>query len=341
MEPSVNTSTSNANPPVLQTDLTQALLQASSLAYTDLANKNNPSYIPPSIPYAGGNFNFSARFTGFDDVAFGLGEEERYGLIYEFSGQPDTYLVAFRGTDSPYDMLLDLESATTEHFKPFVKSAGFPAHVHVGSGFNKIYATKNHSMATAMQNQIFNYFKGLATPPAEIIITGHSLGGALALLFALDVAVSLPEVAVSCMTFASPRVGDKHWQAAYNHTYNLEAKTIRVRNSYDLVPKVPPEKFPFDFKDVGQVFPVAYSPLHQSDFNSSTVLSWHALTNYTYVVNRATPNKPQVWTGEFPDQAISGWQMESYNPFTHSSAIESASSRAQVEQIVAQQKSSS
>lgn len=318
----------------LDPNLTTLLANASAEAYTDYANSNTPAYTPPVLQDGNTSFNFIQRFTGFDDVIWGDGDEERYGLIYQSATQTSTYLIAFRGTSSEYDMILDLESGRTTSFKPYNIPDNFPSDIEIGDGFDKIYSTKNHAMPASMQQQIFAAINTLPTPATQIFITGHSLGGALASIFTLDLAISLPGIAITSITFASPRVGTANWQTIYNETYNLQDKTIRVRNSYDLVPKVPPAEWPFDFKDIGEVFPVSFGVKdYHIDF-PEIVLAWHALKNYQYVLNEALGNSPQVWPGDFPDQAHAGWEMESYDPYKSSSDIEKAQKRVEVEDLV-------
>ena len=52
----------------------------------------------------------------------------------------------------------------------------------------------------------------------SILLTGHSLGGALATLAAYDIRVSLnvPPCQIECYTFGAPRVGNY----AFAHDYN-------------------------------------------------------------------------------------------------------------------------
>lgn len=318
----------------LDPNLTTLLGNASAEAYTDYANSNAPNLTPPPLQYGKTSFNFIQRFTGFDDVAWGDGDEERYGLIYQSAAQNSTYLIAFRGTSSEYDMILDLESGIKTNFRPYNTPDNFPSNIEVGDGFDKIYSTKNQTMPATMQQQIFTALKNLPTPATHIFITGHSLGGALASLFTLDLAVSLPGIAITSITFASPRVGTANWQKIYNETYNLQNKTIRIRNSYDLVPKVPPTEWPFDFKDIGEIFPVSFGVKgYHIDF-PEIILAWHALKNYQYVLSQALYNSPQVWAGKFTDQAHPTWEMESYDPHTSSSDIENAQKRVEVENLV-------
>ena len=318
----------------LNPDLAALLGNAAMAAYSDFTNPGaNPS--PLSFTH-GSTFNFLQRFTGFDDVAWGSGKEERYGLVYQWSAQKDIYLIAFRGTSSPYDMVLDLESGITRAFVPYANASGFPTNVHVGDGFDKIYSTKNQAMSASMQQQLFEIISELKPAPRQLIITGHSLGSALASLFTLDVAVSLTNTAVVNINFASPRVGAAMWQQTYNQTYRLENNTVEIRNAYDLVPKVPPASWPFDFKDVGLLFPVSFGLKNYHINFPEIVIAWHSLANYQYVINRATLNSPQVWTGNFEDQAHAGWGMVSYDPYSHVSDIMQSQDRKTLEQLVSQ-----
>ena len=317
----------------LAPELAKLTTDAAAEAYTDFSNSDKPEYTPPPLSYGDTSFNYIERFTGFDDVAWGKGKEERYGLIYQWSSAPDVYLFAFRGTASSYDMVLDLESGLTETFKPYENSGDFPSDVHVGEGFYKIYSTKNDDMSLAMQGQLFQMIKKLPIKPKQIIVTGHSLGCTLATLFALDVAVSLPEIELLNINYASPTVGKSKWFDLYNETYGLYNKTICVRNSYDLVPKVPPEEWPFDFKHIGMTFPVSFTVKHFHFDFADIVLSWHSLENYQFVVGKATANDPQEWEGEFTDFAHSGWEMKSSDPKLQASEMETAKKREDVEKL--------
>jgi hypothetical protein len=69
-----------------------------------------------------------------------------------------------------------------------------------------------------------------------LIITGHSLGGALAVLAAYELQQAGYTIN-SVYTFASPRVGNPGWRDVYNRM--LGFKTFRVAAVGDLVPLVP------------------------------------------------------------------------------------------------------
>jgi len=79
----------------------------------------------------------------------------------------------------------------------------------------------------------------------RLFITGHSLGAGLATLSAVDILSSGLGVSLIIYTFASPRVGDGAFAAAYNAM--LKGKSFRIANSCDMVTLVP---FPVPFLGV-------------------------------------------------------------------------------------------
>lgn len=67
--------------------------------------------------------------------------------------------------------------------------------------------------------------------PLPLFITGHSLGGAVALLVTRELA---PNITGACYTFGAPRV------ANYEYFQGVKTPVYRVVNSSDVVPRVPP-----------------------------------------------------------------------------------------------------
>ncbi|KAF6999723.1 hypothetical protein CFC21_015702 [Triticum aestivum] len=74
----------------------------------------------------------------------------------------------------------------------------------------------------------------------SIIVTGHSMGGAMASFCALDLAISLGSDTVHLMTFGQPRIGNAAF-ASYFEQYVPSA--IRVTHEHDIVPHLPPYFF--------------------------------------------------------------------------------------------------
>lgn len=82
--------------------------------------------------------------------------------------------------------------------------------------------------------------------PAEeraLFFTGHSLGGALALIAAERAAGLKDSVATAVYTFGGPRVGDSIFLGAYSK--KLIDRTYRMVHGGDVVPTVPPKGIGF------------------------------------------------------------------------------------------------
>ncbi|KMZ69273.1 Lipase [Zostera marina] len=70
-----------------------------------------------------------------------------------------------------------------------------------------------------------------------IIVTGHSMGGAMATFCALDLTINNGMDDVQLMTFGQPRVGNA---AFASHFSQHVPNTFRVTNNNDMVPHLPP-----------------------------------------------------------------------------------------------------
>ncbi|KAK9161467.1 hypothetical protein Syun_007808 [Stephania yunnanensis] len=71
----------------------------------------------------------------------------------------------------------------------------------------------------------------------NIMVTGHSMGGAMASFCALDLAVNHGVKNIQLMTFGQPRIGNAAFAAYFSeHVPN----TFRITHEHDLVPHLPP-----------------------------------------------------------------------------------------------------
>lgn len=69
-----------------------------------------------------------------------------------------------------------------------------------------------------------------------VIVTGHSLGGALATLCAVDIQFNFPEIAVEVYTFGAPRVGNTGFRDSFDRRV---PNSYRFVNGMDIVPALP------------------------------------------------------------------------------------------------------
>ncbi|CAM8908476.1 unnamed protein product [Rhodiola kirilowii] len=141
----------------------------------------------------------------------------------------NTIVIAFRGTQerSIQNWIEDLYWKQLEISYP-----GMPdAMVH--HGFYTAYhnTTIRPGVLTAIEEA--KAFYG----DIKIIVTGHSMGGAMAAFCALDLVVNLKAKDVQVMTFGQPRIGNEVFASYYKQAL---PNTIRVVNDHDLVPHLPP-----------------------------------------------------------------------------------------------------
>ena len=79
-------------------------------------------------------------------------------------------------------------------------------------------------------------------PNAQLFVTGHSLGAALAVLSASELHYTQGLTITAVYTYGEPRVGNKAFKDFYNQGTHL---SWRVTHNKDPVPKLPPTAFGF------------------------------------------------------------------------------------------------
>lgn len=155
--------------------------------------------------------------------------------------------VAFRGSVTVRDFLVDgdsylvqvpnpLHSNTRSDPKPTVSQVKC---ISIHRGFYQyLFGTKTKAGASKFDT-IMNHLQSLRKvyPNYSIRVTGHSLGGALATLFSYFCAVQYP---ITCITFASPRVGNIAFVRGISELEERGSlRYLRVVNHKDLVTSLP------------------------------------------------------------------------------------------------------
>lgn len=258
--------------------LVNRLIDCSIQAYHSFAGRSaavcqQDRVVPPE------GYELLDSWTGVDAV-FGRDKTvETYGLLFRSVAPPWAYIFAFRGTDSLMDMLDDL-GVESQALAPFDCKVDIPADVAVEAGFHDVYRTDDGATAS-MQQQLFDLvdrYQISGKPIHRLYVTGHSLGAALSQLFTLDLGLSRPDIPVTNINFASPRVGN----AAFVDLYEQHAAgtTLRVRNTHDVVPDVPPEEL--GFCHVQAVYRVAF--YSSGLLGRLNLLSCHSSLNYRAAV---------------------------------------------------------
>jgi predicted lipase len=138
-----------------------------------------------------------------------------------------TAFVSFRGTSDVPDWLADLDVIPESY-------SWIPKFGQVHAGFQAVYDLVRASIAANL---------AIATAGCnKILVTGHSLGAALAVLAAPDILQNMPPNTIEprLITFAGPRVGLSDFVDAFNA--HIES-CFRVVNFLDIVPLVPPAPY--------------------------------------------------------------------------------------------------
>lgn len=151
---------------------------------------------------------------------------------YITSNSADTIMVVFKGTD-PTSWS---EWATDLNF--FQTSVPYCSGCQVHQGFLGAMNEQKTYMDAALQTLRARY------PTAKVVVTGHSLGGAIAQLYAAHLIVDLKLAAPILYTFGSPRVGNSNW-SAYMNSIMANVPYYHVISNKDIVPHVPPSSFGF------------------------------------------------------------------------------------------------
>ena len=151
------------------------------------------------------------------------------GLVLQDTATGDA-VIAIRGTEGVLEWVQDARFLLVPC--PFLAGAG-----HTEDGFTSMYLSLTID-AAAGSSSVSKSLAGLPwrMPVQSLTICGHSLGGALVTLLALDVAANTVFKDPAVYTYASPRTGDPSFASTYNHVVQ---RTCRIANRMDLVPKLP------------------------------------------------------------------------------------------------------
>lgn len=223
-------------------------------------------------------------------------------------------VVAWRGTVAPTEWYEDLQ----RKLEPIGEGEAKVEH-----GFLAIYKSKNEATRynkSSASEQVIKEVKKLVNLYKErgeevsITITGHSLGGALAVLNAYETATLVPNVPITVVSFGAPRVGNIAFR---DELHKKGVKTLRIVVKQDFVPRMPGivlneslQKFDditgtleWVYTHVGAELKldVRASPYLKRGFN---VLGYHSLETYLHLVDGFVSTKSLFRTEARRDIAL-------------------------------------
>jgi len=180
-------------------------------------------------------------------------------------------VVAIRGTEGILEWVQDARFLAVKC--PFLAGAG-----QTEDGFTAVYESLRIAR-DAGSARLVDALPGMAFPQpvTSLTICGHSLGGALVTLLALDVAANTTFSHPIAYTYASPRTGDPSFADTYNQ---VVPSTVRIANRFDLVPKLPPPPLYEHVLGIYELNPMLKIKLD--------LLCQHHLTTYLYLLSLQT-----------------------------------------------------
>ena len=169
------------------------------------------------------------------------------------ASSPSYNLLVFRGTKIPQNWMTDL-ACTPARFDWIFTAAPALGEIHAGFG---------HCLADGLKDIIAELSS--RDQAKRLLVTGHSLGGALAALAPVCFSVMNTNIRPvgAIYTFGQPRIGLHNFCNTYAQM--LTDKLVRFVNKQDLVPRVPLRGW--DYSDEGTMihFDSAGSPAIQSE----------------------------------------------------------------------------
>jgi triacylglycerol lipase len=261
-----------------------------------------PKDIPPG-------WELSA-WINMSDFLFQITEPKFYGIVVHELTNPDNRIIAIRGTEGIVEWLDDAASIAMVPFRQ-VPSAG-----RVAFGFDNIYSTLKvvpvpraaPALAAAAEPELTGSFgdqleqlalrreaeRGVAHDFAEgrsrrerpTVVTGHSLGSALATLFVLENSVKQKFDISLSSTLASPKVGNLEFKHLFDA---LPLTSWRIVNTRDIVPKIPPTiPFILDYEHVAVA-----CPFDSSSFAKKNLWCYHSIDTYLHWLDSSLPLAPE------------------------------------------------
>lgn len=218
--------------------------------------------------HADGSFTVPADYKVIHHIrAKSLGDVwEVFGFIME---SPQEIIVAWRGSSSTNNWLSNMNAAQKK-FK-YIKE---DALTH--RGFTDIYSSA--------RDEIFAVL-GTLSPDKTMYVTGHSLGGALATLNAIDIAANSVHKTPRLYTYGSPRVGDPAFAKAFS---NYVRRSFRYANLFDAATYVPPTIYKLP-KQEKKYYYTHVQTLYSLSFQHGSAGLNHVLRSYFAALSKSRP----------------------------------------------------
>lgn len=150
--------------------------------------------------------------------------------------------IVFRGSESSqdwetdFDTTLDVAQFDQKVLQELIVEPQEKTYPYAGASSSGALMHRGFVAAYfAVRNQIHDYIR--QSQVTSVVTTGHSLGGALATLCAVDIQYNFSEqVTIEAYTFGAPKVGNDGFRESYNRRV---PNSYRVVNGMDIVSALP------------------------------------------------------------------------------------------------------
>jgi triacylglycerol lipase len=205
-------------------------------------------------------------------------EQEIFGFIAESN---DSVVITFRGTRTFKDNESDQDFFQIPY--PYVSNAG-----RTHRGFTCIYKSAREGLIGVLNTLSVH---------KRLFVAGHSLGGALAVLAAPDIAVNTGFKRPVVYTYGSPRAGDPGFASYFNRTIK---NSFRIVNIHDIIPTLPARVYPppitkngLFYRHVNMKVPISFQ------LNSLPVRN-HEIDCYFKFLSRQNPGYTEALCADNP-----------------------------------------
>lgn len=255
-----------------------ALLEAASLAYVldrdTLTEKLRDTFGSREV------WHFASDHSDLLGVFPHFKLQDTQGYI---AADKDKIILAFRGTEGPETGKSFIKDWSSDaiiqqaEFKSYFPSAPVIGNIH--AGFGKALRDNWSKVAARLAKLRSKY------PQASLWITGHSLGGALAVLAAACCYYETQHQSpvAGCYTFGQPRVGDLIFHSFYESA--LGGRSYFVVNNGDIVTRIPPRSID------------CMPGLNYATTGRLVFLNGNSATNDAIAWGRYTQSTPVGWRG--------------------------------------------
>jgi len=207
--------------------------------------------------------------TGLESFGFDTSKDRYFienthtGTQCFVAGDKDKIIVSFRGTEGT-------------SLKDWATDVGmFKTHwtTQIQTNINESFGKLHHGFTQAVNSVYLDVLAEITRLRGNlqpIYVTGHSLGGALAVVFSAMVELTVSQMSIAGVyTFGQPRVGDHQFCRLFNN--QMHDRCFRMVNNNDVVTRMPPQML--GYSHVGEL---KYFDHDGQFFEDGDDLSWWA-----------------------------------------------------------------